>query len=167
MSDIDYDELVNYVGARLYERDGDNDDLPMELLLPDYRYSLAKQRARAGDLKPLQEILTSVMRDPELADFISVPPQQPWPKHVRKDLALSKPYREYGRYIRSQTLQEVRKILIEEKGYRAYGINDLLATVTAKVLLGNAKEPKDPTEEAKEVALKEELLDIINRGYRL
>jgi hypothetical protein len=175
MSDINGDELLDYVQSRLYDDDdGDNGERLSKwyaTVPPKVRaYWSAKRSARDGNPEPLRAILTDLTGDPDIASFIAQPvqPRQP-PRHTRtrKDYEYLRPFKQLGREHRVEMMESVRKILIEERGYKAYGLNPKIAEITAKILLGNAK-PDDPDEAIKkkdrEHDLIDELLYILGRG---
>ena len=64
-----------YVFCRLYADDGCDDGRDLSLIRGDSAYTMAKVAARRGDLKPLIKILSKLMNDPGIADFIAVPRQ--------------------------------------------------------------------------------------------
>jgi hypothetical protein len=147
--DRDQDELLNYVAFRLYgDDDHVHDGRDLSLLLPDYGYRLAKWWARNGDLEPLRKLLVDRMHDPEIAEFITQPPAPPWPKHVRKDLAYTKPFLELARQSQYETMQQVKQILVEERGFKPYGLNAKVAEIAAKLLSADENELKDLLERA-------------------
>jgi hypothetical protein len=142
-NDRDEDELLNYVAIRLYGDDHDDEGRDLSLLLPDYAYRLAKARARNGDLAPLRQLLVDRMHDSDIAEFIAQPPAAPWPKHVRKDLAYSKPFLKLARQSRYETMQQVKRILVEERGFKEYGLNAKIVEITAKILSADEDELRD------------------------
>jgi hypothetical protein len=145
----DQDELLNFIAFRLYGDDDYADDgRDPSLLLPDYGYSLAKWWARNGDLAPLRKLLVDRMHDPDIAEFIAQPPVPPWPKHVRKDLAYSKPFLELARQDRYETMKRIKQILVEERGFKPYGLNPKVAEIAAKLLSAD----------------EDELCDLLDRG---
>ena len=128
------EELLNYLAVRLYADDDDRREL--SLLLPGYAYDLAKWRARQGDLEPLRKIVVARMwGDADIENFVGPPPPPPpWPKHVRKDLAQAKPFKEFGRRSRYETMQRIKRILVEERGFSRYGLSAKVVEIAARIL---------------------------------
>ena len=143
--DRELDELAKHVAARLYH-EGSADHVeqwrhewwaaqppatPEEIAERQKRDDLrrAKQLARDGDLEALCDFLVRSHDDPELADFVAVPPR---PKHARADYARARPFKEYGKDERHDTVQRIRKILQEETD--RIRIDGLVIEVASRIL---------------------------------
>ena len=143
---LDKAELLALVRYRLYE-DDDRSYL-QKGVAPGYVYIIAKERARNGNLEPLQKILADLTGDPDIAEFIAQPSRPPWPKHKRKDYARYKPFLEHAKRAQGDMVRRIREIIQEQTG-KSYGIGELVIEIAAKVL---ECEP-------------EEVRELIKRGY--
>jgi hypothetical protein len=108
---IERQEMKEYLLARLYEDDGqldDDRDWESMRLLPQRPgvdpYIKAKRAARRGNLQPLAKILSTVMDDPEIADFLAAPPRG------RGKPSVSNPYRQFFRGGVIDMVRRIRKI---------------------------------------------------------
>jgi hypothetical protein len=151
----DKDDLLAFVYSRLYADDDDRLEKWLATAPPKdvvawqakHAYSFAKQQARKGDLEPLRKILVDLTGDSSLAEFIARPARPSWPKHVRKDYAGARPFKDFAREIQGDTVRRIRELVPEKTG--GHRNSGLVIEIAAKVL-------KCPEEEIRE---------IIKRGY--
>ena len=148
MSDIERNELLTFVLARLDDDRAENDYDPHSTASPEvgqqiherFAYSQAKAKARAGDVGPLLEILTvfavrqlGLVSDPELADLITGKKQ----KRRRRECDLIKEIARDERCERYATVQRIREIIEEHQTNPSHA---LIVEIAAAVLGCDPKE---------------------------
>jgi hypothetical protein len=123
------EKLLDFVLSDLYA-DDIRDQGYTDIVPPQHAYQFAKQSARRGDLGPLRKFLTSMLRDPEIADFIAVPKGP----RVRRDR--SRPFKELVEHHAAETIKRVRKIAILQRETLGMAPPDrvLIYKIAAKVL---------------------------------
>jgi hypothetical protein len=115
------------------------------LLTPEGRartqYAVAKSSARCGDLKPLRAFLVSLLRDPEIAEFIAEPRR---PRGRRRPQKTVKPFiLRASKYSAVVTVKRVQQIW--QRQYRKWKRRDRLAMEIAAEYCGLSE---DEVEEA-------------------
>jgi hypothetical protein len=109
-------DMKDYLCCRMYADDGADEHRDWYAPLPpDAAFAAAlcsaKSAARNGNLQPLAKLLSTVMGDREITDFIAVPPRGRGRQPSRADH-----FRQYGREGIIDTVRRIRQIWREDFG---------------------------------------------------
>ena len=109
-------EMKDYILFRMYADDGLDDNRDWSAPLPDdaaiaVAYARAKSAARNGNLKPLAKMLSDIMDDQEITDFLAVPRRGRGRRPSRANF-----FRDYWRDGVIDTVRRIRQIWREDFG---------------------------------------------------